>query len=481
MITISSAPARKIDKEALFTVTTSLVEGSSYNNVRIRAEVYFEGEAKAIIEKPKGLSVFDFSEILKTMLVGFKKPRYALQDYETGSVSAQLITALSVFNGTWDTLSTTGNVVNSAICTADCSIVTNSVSMLKGELYMLVIPNMVNTGTRPQVRLTADTGVLRAYYSDIYGNKVILLMPMEDSTSGRVVIGNMPTQNWSGTVELRRIQTDRATVGQMLVPYFVNFTEVYEDSAGVTQEGGEQPTEIYRYVPMSQGITITDYLLSGTTSRFANLSYRAGASKYVTLNPVEQRLVYFTEYYSLQLYRAINGGALTAVSVMYAYEGWGVIFLDPNTLSGITSQAQVRVNDGVTSAQISEVLTIVADGKCSATRVVLECTGLAGGSEVFVFEGEKSSEYAVTRSFWTDYRGVRHPVRNLGVGRYKIGTKFQDMYTAEYLIALMVATDAKMLLPDAEPIPVTVIADTGKLETQSLYTNEFEIEYDYGY
>lgn len=73
-LTIVSYP-NNIDNSGVFNVTTDLVEDATHVNLRVRAEIYHEGIVKAVVEKPKGLADFDFSDILKSLVPGLKFAR----------------------------------------------------------------------------------------------------------------------------------------------------------------------------------------------------------------------------------------------------------------------------------------------------------------------------------------------------------------------------------------------------------------------
>jgi len=479
-VTINSNPTYQIGNTALYDVTTSLVEDSSHVNLRIRASLYHDGVVKAVLEKPKGIPKFDFAEILKTLFVGCKKERGTGDAYEVGSVGSNLLSSWSSYSGTWTTLSTTGATVNSAICTVSSVIQSNTITMAVGELYVLTIPNLASTGTnRPRAYLSTGG----AAEVELYANKSYLLMP---TSAGSITIrvGNVASQNFSGNFDLRKITTDRTAIGQMVVPYFVRWDEVYEDSTGVTTIGAAATSRLFRYVPASSLLNIgNDYVMvAGSTKAFANLNFRAGAMKWYTGTPNEMRLTFFTEQVDVDLYQGKNGGALSSTATMFCPEGWGVVILDANSMASVTSQSQFRLNDGVAGTAISEVLTVLASTKCSSNRAILEYTGYTGGEECMAFEGDNSSSFDVVRTNYKDSRGVSRPVSAKGVGKHRLKTLFSDMYTSDYLTALLVAKDVKLLFPaGTSPLEVTVTSDSGQLHSTDLFNNEIEIEYDYGY
>lgn len=98
------------------------------------------------------------------------------------------------------------------------------------------------------------------------------------------------------------------------------------------------------------------------------------------------------------------------------------------------------------------------------------------------FEGDNSSSFEVVRTMYKDSRGVSRPVSAKGVGRHRLKTLFADMYTSEYMTALLVAQDVRLLFSaGTAPLDVTVVSDSGQIHSTDLFNNEIEIEYDYGY
>lgn len=477
-VTINSTPTAAISASALYDVSTSLVEDSSHFNVRLRASLYHEGVIRAVIEKPKGLQKFDFSEILSTLILGCLKERASGDAYECGSIGSQLLTSWASYSGTWTTLTTSANQITSAICTVSSVLQSNAVTMAVGELYVLHVPDLVSSGTnRPRVFLSTGG----AAEVELFANRSYLLMP---TSAGSITLrlGNVASQNFSGTFNLYQITTDRETIGGMLAPYFVTFTEYYEDSSGVTQTGATATSKLFRFVKASSGITFSDYVLSGATSKFANLNFRAGAMQWYTVDPKEMRLTFFTEVCDLDLYQGKNGGALSLVTGLLCPEGWGVVILDANSMASVTSQSQFRLNDGVSAAVVSEVLTILASSLCSSARAILEYVGFTGGEECLSFNGEKTGSFITSRSFYKNSRQVNKLIRATGVGRYRLQTQLSDMYLADYFTPLMLSETVRLLMPSVtEPIPVTVIADEAVTSSEDVFLNEIEIEYDYGY
>jgi len=477
-ITISSKPDN-IDGHGRFTVATDKTVSSSYNNLRIRAQVYHEGTVKAVIEKPKGLNDFDFGDILKSLNYGLKLARATGGFIQSGSLGSNLITGWSAGTGTFTTLTTSANSITSAISTVAAAAQSNTVTMAVGELYIAYALGFSSTGTyTPQFKL--DTG--GADWVTIGNNKGVIIMPTS-AGSLRLYVGGQTLQNFTGDIYLRKITTNRSTVGGMLVPYFVLFTEVYEDSSGVTQTSATATSQSYRYVPSSRFISdFSAYVLSANTSYFANMTMRDAAAKFFTSGANECFVTFFTEYVQLELFTSADGGSYATAGTADCAEGWGVVILNTTRLmAGVTSSLRLYIDDW-TRATISAVLTVGIDTKCNSYRAVLEFIGLTGGTEYLAYNGGAVQSIKSDRNYYTDQYGIRKLISQRMAANYTLETTFADMYFTDYYAMIFAATDVKLLLGEAmEPAEVTVVSEGGKSTSEEMFTNEVEIEFDYGY
>jgi len=478
-ITVSSNPGN-IDGHGRFTVATDKTVSSSYNNLRIRAEVYHEGIVKAVIEKPKGLDTFDFGDILKSLNYGLKLARATGGFMQCGSFGSSLITGWSAGTGTFTTLTTSGNSITSAISTVAAAAQSNAITMAVGELYLAHFTGFVSSGTNtPQIKLSTGG----ANWVTIEDRKGVIIMPTS-AGSLRIYVGGQTLQNFSGDFHLRKITTNRLTVGGMLVPYFVVFTEVYEDSSGVTQTSDTATTQTYRYVPASRFVNsaFSSYVLSSNTSYFANMTFRDGAAKFHTSGANECFVTFFTEYVQLELVTSADGAAFASYGTADCAEGWGVIILNTSVLmAGVTSSLRFYIDDWLTST-ISAVLSVGVDARCNSYRAVLEFIGLTGGTEYLAYNGGAVQSLKSDRNYYTDQYGIRKLISQRMASSYLLETSFADMYFTDYFAMIFAATDVKLLMGEVtEPVDVTVVSEGGKSTSEELFTNEVEIEFDYGF
>jgi hypothetical protein len=495
-ITISTYPDN-IDNKAAYTVDTDLIEDSTHINLRIRASIYHEGIIKAIVEKPKGLTGFDFADILKSLTPGLKFARDGGLIVNTGTAGTNLITDVT---GSYTTFTKTANVINSAITASSGSgNSTPAISLVAGHLYVFYILNYVNnlgSGYEPIITFSDWTTIplcpelIQIPFAPTQNNKSTLLMCVQ---SGNIAVNftNPTAANWSGELYLKDITTDRETIGNPLCPYYPLFTEVWETALGVTTLGANSVSSSIigckRFVPAKGdpylwpyfGTTFQNYVLStGYSQLFANKTLRNNITKFYTVNPYEYWVVFFTEYVSLEFFYSKNGGAYDHATHPYCYEGWGAIVLNVGELmSSVTSTLAFYLKEISTAALISETLTVRVDGSCNDAREVLEFDGETGGKEYLAFDGLLDVQYDTIRQYYTGEKRGKKPLLLTGINRQKLETIFKDIYNSAYLKGLLVSEVVKKLnLSYAVPTDVTIVSNSVKIRNSELFTNQIEIE-----
>jgi hypothetical protein len=481
-VTINTQPQR-IDKSAAFGVVTSLVEDSTHVNLRLRADIYHEGIIKAVVEKPKGLDSFDFADILKSLTPGLLFARDSGDIVKTGSVGSNLITGWSVNAGSWDTFTSSTNQITSAIeaSAAAVSLKSNDITMTVGELYVVYSLDLVNTGGNdPNINNSVTE---HAAWDLSYANIAAVIIPITTGTRQIVISAPAGDVNFSGTFICYKITTNRTTIGNPLAPYFVKFTEVYEDAAGVTTTGGTALSQVLRFVPAyGDGIAFTEYVLHDNTSLFACKTFKNNISKIYSATPYEYLIVFFTEYVELELFYSKDGAGAVHTTHPVCYEGWGVVIVNVGELlATVTATLAMYLKEIGAAVTISETLTVNVDSSAIDERVVLEFDGLTGGKEYLAFEGLKDIEFSTVREYYSTSKKNRKPIRFTGINRQKIETRFKDMANAEYLKSLLISDNVKKLLPSyASPTDVTILTDSVTIDKgREFFTNRLDIEYEY--
>lgn len=484
-----------IDNKALFNVTTSLVEDSSHVNLRIRADVYYEGVIRATVEKPKGLPDFDLSHILQSFTPGLQFAKDSGDIVKCGTAGANLITDVT---GTYTTFTNTANVISAAIsASARSGNSTPAIALEAGSMYCFYIKNYVNNlggGTDP-VFTFVDWGLnplcpelIQLPWTPTVNNKSCLLMCVA-SGNFAVIFTNYGASNWSGDLFLHKITTDVTTYGKPLTNYLVVFTEYWESSTGITTAGasniGDFSCKVLRYVYAPDSVAVSPYssferyVMTDNAKRFANQTIKNNAVKWYSYVPLEYSLCFFTEHVELELFYSKDGGSYNHATHPIAYEGWGAVILNVGEiLSTCTTSLAIYLKE-IGGTTISETITIYLDNSCIDERVVLEYDGTLGGKDYLAFEGLKSLEYDTIRDYYVLSNKTKKLTRAYGKNRQKIESRFKDMAYAQYLKGLMTSDVVKRLEPSyATSTDVTILTESVVIDKGTeFFTNRLEIEY----
>lgn len=73
-LTLNTSPAA-ISNSGAFNITTSLSEDATHVNLRVRCDITSSAVIVAVVEKPKGIADFDFSDILRSLIAGISFAR----------------------------------------------------------------------------------------------------------------------------------------------------------------------------------------------------------------------------------------------------------------------------------------------------------------------------------------------------------------------------------------------------------------------
>lgn len=474
-LTLNTYPV-KMDKTASFNITTSLVEDTSHVNLRVRADIYVDGIIIATVEKPKGISDFNFDDILKSECVGLKIVRDTAQIITGIKSASNLITSWASYSGTYTTLTTAANVINSAICTVLSSLESNDMTLTAGKVYMFYTDEFTSLGNQP---IASIYGTNQSQY--FYGNKCMYIMPF---TTGnyKIIFGQAASQNIYGKFYVNELTPNFNTVGRPFTFYRVNFTEIYEDGSGVTTPGDSLDTNVFQFIPVKgDELAFTEYIMHDSTSRFANKTLRNNVCKFYTNVPYELWLSAFSEYLYTELYYSVDGGAWDHSNRVEFIEGWSVIILNIGEfMNYVTSNARFQIKELGTGTALSEIITVYVDSSCNDARVILEYDGLVGGKEYLPFEGMKDIEFTTIRNYIAGSKKNRKPLSFTGINKQKLGTTFKDLYNADYLKSLLVSDNVKKLEALYAPATdVTVLTETVRISNSELFSNEIDIEYEY--
>jgi len=157
-LTLNTIPGQIITATPNYNVTTSLIEGASYNNVRIRANVYIDGVIKAVLEQPKGLADFAFFNILKAFCGRLNQAPHTVNPLTAPVLSSELLTAWTNHGAGFSTFTTSGRQISEAISAGAAVARSNDLGALAAGDIIIVgteYDYTVNTGSQnPYMRLS---------------------------------------------------------------------------------------------------------------------------------------------------------------------------------------------------------------------------------------------------------------------------------------------------------------------------------------
>ena len=336
-----------------------------------------------------------------------------------------------------------------------------------------ITSSLVEDVTHVNMRIRADITVSSVIIATL--EKPVSLPDFDFSEILTAVVPGISFTRNSGAVY-------NTTGGSPLVAYTILFTEAWE-YLGVTTTGDTENASgsTFKYVSAKgdSDLAFTNFVLTGSGSRFANMTLRNNICKFFSVNPVEYWVTFFTENTALSV-KWNKDGTSNGFIDFTASNGWGVIIINSSQLmSGVTSYLEISIYASNHTTQYSEALRIYKDATEIDERVVLEFDGLLGGKEYLAFEGIKSLKFNTIRNYFTGIKKNKKPVAFFGVNKQIIETRFKDMYNADYLKSLLISTNVKKLDPTYDVYDVTITTDNIITGSNDLFSNQLEMEYEY--
>ena len=478
-LTINTHPTKSVVNAPEFNITTSLTESATYNNLRIRATVYVGGKDSpvAVLEQPKGLSDWNFSDLLKTFVGRMDKAVGGSDFHVQPSLSSELLTSWTSLN--LSTFTTSGRSIISAInplLTGDSYAISNDLgSVSVGDVVIIGIEyDWTDTGTNNVLLSFGTSAVIleELSYIIVGANKVYFHVVSVDNTTPTVRIGNtIGAVNFTATASIKTISD---FIGNPAVYFKVKYEEVYENSSGVTTIGADETTTSLLYVPVSIPIGETfnaNYLLAATNDKLLNESIRSGAKQLVGAD-MEHRVMYATDECYVRPYR--NAGAGTAVLNC----GYGFLIVNDTTITANDAIKMAALRD-TTTYIISETLTITLDTKCQKSKVLSFKGDL--GDEVFIFTGDDNKSYMTEKEFYKTNTGRRKPLSSKRQTQKILTTGYLQEDLRELLLQL-IDTILPVWLFDGNAEndyrDVTVLTeDVNIINGEDLIENQILIEY----
>ena len=481
-LTINTHTAKSVVNAPAFKVTTSLVEGASYNNLRIRATIYVGGKDTpvAVLEQPKGLSAWDFSGLLTTFIGRMDAAVGGSTLHKQPTLSAELLTAWTQLN--LETFTTAGRTVSAAIQEENdpAYIVSNDLGAVSvGDVVVIGVANDFVDNGENRIFLSFGTSaaiIEELSYAELEANKVYFHVVSVDNATPTVRIGSS-----GGEVDFvvtASIKTVSDFIGNAALYFKVKYEEVYENASNITTIGAEEITTSLLYVPVAIPVGETfngDYLMAGSADKFLNASLRAGTKHLVGSN-MEHRIMYATDECYVRSYEFRGGFGAVVLNA-----GYGFIIVNDNTLNSLVLDTfiEVRGYRGATSVQISESLPIVLDLKCQNTKVLSFKGDL--GDETFIFTGEDNKTYLAEKEFYKTSSGQRKPLSSKRQTQKVLTTGYLSLALKELLLQLIDTIEEVWLLDtDAENNYQNATVLTSKVEIiegESLIEHQILVEY----
>jgi hypothetical protein len=439
-LTISAAPARQWYPESKFTITTSLVEGASYNNVRIRASIMVNGEIISIIEQPKGLDIFDFTNILKSYCGKFE------YDFKSSTkIITPIAASTNLFTGVWVNVSSTFSTFSSASellvsgtaggSTSYCR--STAFSYTKGDIICL---NFTEGSTIPasiNVYLHNSTSSLTGYFEGVSVNtrfgrdeRMIYLSADVDIATAYIWI-SVPASGGSFNFTVRTFKVTAAqmnTYNNPVAYYRAYFSEYYEDSSGVTTIGSTTFWNTMLFVPMQiQPSSISSYLLKSNTSLFCSESVGIqNVTKHFKYNKSYTHirvLALPTKGYTPDLRTSIDGAGF--VSNTFYHAGWFIVNIELESfLTPVNSKFIFFYQSE--STQFSNEHEIELTSKCFPFPVQIDFKGKLGNEFIVLNGNRKKSIKNLEPEKYKNKYGVGIPISSQNVVSIEAQTNFQS-------------------------------------------------------
>ena len=505
-LTIGTVPDEVITNAPEFTVDTSLTEGASYQNLRIRATVYIggESEAVAVLEQPDGVNDWDFFDILKSFI---GKCDAAIGGSDAAiypTLGSELLSSWGQYDGSFTTFTTSGRQITSAISTlADYAESNDLGSAAIGDVYVVAIDDgYTDTGTFPVLFAMSQSGDplsdidLYAGYSGLSGGKhpenhiYFFVMPYADTTP-YIFLGNqVGSENFSGNFSVKKITDFKGNPG---IYFTIKFQEVYENASDVTTIGATRYSQSYLFVPASVPIGESfddDYIMDAPsgTSKWLQKSYLSGSNlyavgKYKIGADMEYRVLGVSTAPYLRNYISTVFSSYTTEDFQAA--GWFIGVMNDNVLSIGSSDARFNAIIMATDEAKTEIwqggnIRVNIENRCFTDMKVLSFVGDLG-EEVVLFRGLHTETGRVDKSFFRNLNRARKVLKAYRYVRMKLRTLVETQGVRRLLHELCYTEQDVWMYDEDETSgykDVTVVSDEVVIgDKNELIESAIDIEY----
>lgn len=400
---------------AAWNVETSLTEGASYQNLRIKAAMYAGGGALASkvarVDENKQAD-FDFSEILRSRCAPMRLGLNDTNSLDTGygvSAPSNLITGWTNDGTlTWDTLTSTGATLDSLINTGNIAkAYSNNFSVTKGRKYSLSWASLtVNSGIRPRVELEVVTSEGNIY-------------ELEEDTDAEVFVFTAPADSAAANVQIWADAADSVNISTWfltcrLVPafvdsyelsenYYILFSEMYENASDVTTTGDQDWSNSRMFFAVDPRETFDDYVCDGSAKKL--LTLRPAALTYYQ-NPNgdafgEVQINFICKINRIYFSVSIDGGGPVIINRYNLIGGAAAILNNQSGFPAAGTEWEIHIeNSATTELSASYYWRQSTRAYDSEKMLQLEWANRYGGNESFIFLGGYTETETAERSIY---------------------------------------------------------------------------------
>ena len=485
-LTLNTIPGQIITATPNYNVTTSLIEGASYNNVRIRANVYIDGVIKAVLEQPKGLADFAFFNILKAFCGRLNQAPHTVNPLTAPVLSSELLTAWTNHGAGFSTFTTSGRQISEAISAGAAVARSNDLGALAAGDIIIVgteYDYTVNTGSQnPYMRLSDGSDVMETYtYSTAYGvvvNKIRMFMVTAAMATSYIEIGHASgSLSFDGTWTVKKIPAgDVYQLGKQCSYFKIGFQEFYEDANGATVDGTETKTNTLLFVPatFATGSLVNYIMYSGSSGKFLHDSIRY--STYFKLSiGMDIRILFVSDETYIALFGDVGTGDFT-LSTDFNNCGYGFACITDTEMATVVTYLDLKMKAlrNASYSAMSETIRLNILTKCHYDIKTVEFVGDLG-LEVLMFKGQKTVFGVTEKEFYKNTSRVSLPYMSTKKKEIILRSLYENAYFVALLWQLINNVQEAWLLSTVSPY-YTVIGITSDEITE--YDQNKLIEYE---
>jgi len=508
-LTLGGNPSEVITNAPEFDVTTSLTEGASYQNLRIRATIYIGGEteAVAVLEQPKGLDDWDFFDILKSFCGKCNVAAGGSDGTLYPTLSSELLTGWTQYNSNFSTFTTSGREITSAITSGgggeDWAQSNDLGSAAIGDVYVIAVDaGYSDAGTFPvlfEMEQSGDPSAVGEFcgYSGNSGGRhqanhiYYFVMPYADTTPYIFLGGDAEGTNFSGNFSIKKISDFKGNPGIFFV---VKFQEVYENASDVTTIGATRYSQSYLFAPVHVpvGDSFTDYLISTSGKRYcakrrenvAGSGIYGVATEFISNEGMEVRIMGLcvNPFMTARIYSVYGGNDDDA----FQCAGWFIHVVNDNTHTPTAADTFMVVqhyslNEARTVGQYTgSGLYVWRDQNCYPDVRALSFVGDLG-EETLLFRGLHTELGVAEKSYYQNVNRIRKILKAYRSVRHRLRMLYERRAVRELLHEL-IYTDGEVWMYDSDFTDgyreVTVVDDEVIVSDRNeLFDSEIEVEY----